>query len=99
MVEDTDEQLIFFKDRDAKTGHKSAGSSFFGYKTHLAMSEERIITAAVVTSGEKRRFRIAKITANKPGQRDGSRCHYWRCGLYSGKENLKIASEQNIKIV
>jgi hypothetical protein len=53
MVEDTDEQLIFSKDRDAKTGHKSAESSFFGYKTHLAMSEERIITAAVVTSGEK----------------------------------------------
>jgi hypothetical protein len=30
-----------------------ADSSFFGYKTHLAMTEERIITAAVVTSGEK----------------------------------------------
>ena len=28
-------------------------SSFFGYKPHIAMSDERIITAAVVTSGEK----------------------------------------------
>ena len=44
------------KDRDARTGHKSADSSFFGYKTHLAMTEERIITAAVVTSGEKGRL-------------------------------------------
>src|SRR5699024_12604657 len=26
---------------------------FFGYKTHIAMSEERIITAATVTTGEK----------------------------------------------
>src|SRR5665254_17168 len=26
---------------------------FFGYKTHLAMSEERIITAATITTGEK----------------------------------------------
>ena len=25
----------------------------FGYKTHLAMTEERIITAAIVTTGEK----------------------------------------------
>jgi len=40
-------------DSDARVGHKTAESSFFGYKTHLAMSEERIITAAVVTSGEK----------------------------------------------
>ena len=28
MVEDTEKQLIFSKDRDAKTGHKSAESSF-----------------------------------------------------------------------
>ena len=52
-VEDTHENLILSKDSDAKTGHKSAESSFFGYKTHIAMTEERIITAAVVTSGEK----------------------------------------------
>ena len=30
-------------DEDAKTGHKTADTSFFGYKTHLAMTEERII--------------------------------------------------------
>eukprot|EP01042_Synura_sphagnicola_P009787 gene9787-12561_t len=52
-VEDTQENYTLSKDRDAKTGHKSADSSFFGYKTHLAMTEERIITAAIVTSGEK----------------------------------------------
>src|SRR5882762_10893736 len=52
-VEDTQENYMLSKDRDARTGHKSADSSFFGYKTHLAMTEERIITAAVVTSGEK----------------------------------------------
>jgi hypothetical protein len=34
-------------------GHKTADSSFFGYKTHIAMTEERIITAAVITTGEK----------------------------------------------
>lgn len=41
------------RDGDARTGHKTADTSFFGYKTHIAMSEERIITAATVTSGEK----------------------------------------------
>src|SRR5699024_1435963 len=38
---------------DAKIGHKTKDTSFFGYKTHIAMSEERIITAATVTTGEK----------------------------------------------
>ena len=41
------------KDEDARVGHKTADTSFFGYKTHIAMTEERIITAATITSGEK----------------------------------------------
>lgn len=46
-VEDTQENYTISKDVDAKIGHKTADSSFFGYKTHLAMTEERIIAAAV----------------------------------------------------
>lgn len=52
-INDDVEYLETSKDRDAKTGHKTADSSFFGYKTHIAMTEERIITAATITSGEK----------------------------------------------
>jgi hypothetical protein len=51
-VADDIEQLQYMNDQDAKVGHKTADSSFFGYKTHLAMSEERIITAATITTGE-----------------------------------------------
>ncbi|SEB90308.1 Transposase [Paenibacillus sp. GP183] len=52
-VADDLEQLRISEDQDARVGHKSADSSFFGYKTYIAMTEERIITAAVVTTGEK----------------------------------------------
>ena len=52
-VNDDLEQLELSKDQDARVGHKTYDTSFFGYKTHLAMTEERIITAATVTSGEK----------------------------------------------
>ena len=52
-VADDIEHLLISEDKDAKVGHKTADSSFFGYKTHVAMSEERIITAATVTTGEK----------------------------------------------
>ncbi|WP_419875184.1 IS1182 family transposase [Candidatus Pristimantibacillus sp. PTI5] len=52
-IADDVEQLRLAADPDARVGHKSADSAFFGYKTHLAMSEERMITAAVITTGEK----------------------------------------------
>ncbi|WP_407314218.1 transposase [Desulfosporosinus sp. SB140] len=52
-ITDDLEHLRISEDQDAMVGHKSANSSFFGYKTHIAMTEERMITAAVVTTGEK----------------------------------------------
>jgi hypothetical protein len=98
-VEDTQENLTLSKDTDAKIGHKSAESSFFGYKTHLAMTEERIITAAVVTSGEKgdgpelpKLLEISQENGIDVDTIIGD-------AAYSGKENLKIANEQNIKVV
>ena len=98
-VEDTQENLTLSKDTDAKIGHKSAESSFFGYKTHLAMTEERIITAAVVTSGEKgdgpelpKLLEISQENGIDVETIIGD-------AAYSGKENLKITSEQNIKVV
>lgn len=98
-VEDTKENYTLSKDKDAKIGHKSADSSFFGYKTHIAMSEERIITAAIVTSGEKgdgpelpKLIEISKSNGIEVETVIGD-------GAYSGKENLSIAKEQNIQVV
>lgn len=98
-VEDTQENIVLSKDEDAKTGHKSADSSFFGYKTHLAMTEERIITAAVVTSGEKgdgpelpKLLEISQENGIEVDTIIGD-------AAYSGKENIELTSEQNIKIV
>jgi hypothetical protein len=98
-IEDAQENLTLSKDTDAKTGHKSAESSFFGYKTHLAMTEERIITAAVVTSGEKgdgpelpELLEISQENGIHVDTIIGD-------AAYSGKENIKLTGEQNIKIV
>src|SRR5699024_3917427 len=52
-VNDEIEHLTISENEEAKIGHKTKDTSFFGYKTHIAMSEERIITAATVTTGEK----------------------------------------------
>lgn len=52
-LSDIEDHYVASKDEDARVGHKSEDNAFFGYKTHIAMSDERIITAATVTSGEK----------------------------------------------
>lgn len=98
-VEDTKENYTLSKDKDARTGHKTADSSFFGYKTHLAMTEERIITAAVVTSGEKgdgpelpRLLEISQNNGIEVNTIIGD-------AAYSGKENLAIAAGQDINVV
>lgn len=53
VLSDIEDHYVTSKDGDARMGHKSTDDSFFGYKTHIAMSDERIITAATVTFGEK----------------------------------------------
>ncbi len=98
-VEDTQDHCVLSKDTDARIGHKSADSPFFGYKTHIAMSEEPIITAAVVTSGEKgdgpKLPELLEISQQNGIDVDtviGD-------AAYSGKDNLKLTQKQGIKIV
>lgn len=98
-VEDTYDHYTLSKDEDARTGHKSEDSSFFGYKTHIAMTEERIITAAVITSGEKgdgpQLSRMIEQSQQNGMDIDtviGDRA-------YSGKNNLELSKGQNIKLV
>ena len=52
-LEDDINHIQACADADARIGHKSVDTSFFGYKTHIAMTEERIITAATINTGEK----------------------------------------------
>jgi transposase len=98
-IEDTRDHYTLSKDPDARTGHKTADTSFFGFKTHIAMTEERIITAAVVTSGEKGDGpELPALLA--ASQENGIEVNtIIGDAAYSGKENLELASGQDIKIV
>lgn len=98
-IEDTQDHYTVSKDKDARTGHKSEDSSFFGYKTHLAITEERIITAAVVTSAEKGDGPQLPQLIEQSRQNGMTIDTVIGDGAYSGKENLKLANQDNIKIV
>lgn len=99
IIEDTEEQLEYSKDNDAKVGHKTADTSFFGFKTHIMMSEERIITAANVTSGEKTDGKELTSLIEKT-QKNGIELEaIVGDGAYSEKDNLEYCSKNGIKNV
>lgn len=98
-VEDDLEQLSLSKDEDAKVGHKTADTSFLGYKTHIAMSEERIITAAVVTSGEKHDAKQLQSLVEKSKIAGIEVENIIGDAAYSEKENIDYANGEEINLV
>jgi IS5 family transposase len=99
IVEDYHDHLEFSNDPDARIGHKTADSSFFGYKTHIAMNEERIITAAVVTTGEKNDGKYLQTLIEK--SRDTGMVIDTVIGdtAYSEKENIQYANGNELQLI
>ena len=99
LVFDTNEELQYCADQDAKEGHKTCDSSFFGYKTHIAMTPERIITAATVTTGEKHDGKELKTLVEKTIANGIDVESVVGDGAYSEKENIDYTKENDIKLV
>lgn len=94
-LEDIEDHYTTSKDEDARIGHKSEDSSFFGYKTHLAMSDERIITAAVVTSGEKGDGPQLKELVEQSRNNGMEVDTVIGDTAYSGKDNLILSEDKD----
>lgn len=99
VIEDYDTKLSYSSDPDARVGHKSADSSFFGFKTHIAMSDERIITAAVVTTGEMNDGQFFKELIEKSKETGMEIDTVLGDTAYSSKENLSYAKDEEIQLV
>ncbi len=87
------------EDKDAKVGHKTADSSFFGYKTHIAMSEERIITATTVTTGEKNDGKQLETLIEKSIKAGMKVETVIGDAAYSEKGNIEYTKENEIELV
>lgn len=96
-VDDIKDHFTTSVDRDARIGHKSKDSSFFGYKTHIAMLPERVIVAATVTIGEKGDGPELEGPVRKSKANGVEVDVVVGDAAYSGKENIKIASEESIE--
>lgn len=98
-VSDNSGHLQTSMDTDAKTGHKTADTSFFGYKTHIAMTEERIITAAVITSGEKTDGKEPGALVEKSQKAGVEIENVVGDKAYSSRENIEAAKEGNYHLI
>ena len=99
VVEDFTEQLHFSADPDARVGHKTADSSFFDFKTHIALSDERLITAAIVTTGEKSDGKYLQELIEKSQDTGMEIETVIGDTAYSEKDNIRYAKKNNLELV
>jgi transposase len=93
MIDDNLEHIKLSADEGAKVGHKSADTEFFGFKTHLAMTEEGIITAATITSGEKADGKELAALVEKSRNAGADVDTVIGDSAYSEKDNLDYAKD------
>ena len=98
-LEDIQDHYTTSKDKDARIGHKTRDDHFFGYKSHIAMTPERIITAATVTSGERGDGPQLPELVEKSRQNGIEVDTVIGDTAYSGDSNLKKAKEEGYRIV
>ncbi|WP_031305641.1 IS1182 family transposase [Brevibacillus panacihumi] len=100
-----DERLLANKgimsaiDPDARFGWKSNTKSFFGYKEHIAMTEEEIITAVEVTEGSSDDGKQFKELLNQTLDAGIEVHEVIADTAYSGKDNLEEMKSKQIQPV
>lgn len=87
------------QDIDAKQGYKSEDNDFFGYKSHVAMTKERIVTGLEITSGEAPDGKFLPNLVEKSEQAGIEVKEVIGDKAYSGKENLTYGKSKGIKII
>jgi IS5 family transposase len=86
-------------DKDARRGYKSEDSSYFGYKNHLAMTPERIIVGAVVTTGEKPDGKQLETLVEQAKTNGIEVDTVVGDAAYSEKDNIESCGKEKIKLV
>lgn len=85
----------YSRDEDARTGHKTKDTSFFGYKLHLGMSYSGIVVSAVTTSGQVNEGEQLPKLVEKARLNGMDAKTVIGDTAYSGKDNLKLANQKD----
>lgn len=85
-------------DEDARFGHKTSTTTFFGYKTHIAMSEDRIITGLEVTDGSKPDGAQLPILLEKSKQNGVAVSEIVGDMAYVSDDNLAVCKKTDVEL-
>jgi hypothetical protein len=99
LEDDKIKEIQSYVDEDAKLGFKSEHNSFFGYKTHIAMTEERIITGLEVTTGEAPDGEYLETLVEQSEKNGVIIEEIAGDTAYSSKSNLEYTKEKEIKLI
>jgi len=86
-------------DKDARQGYKSEDNDFFGYKNHVAMTPERIVTGLEVTSGEAPDGKYMQSLVEKSKEAGIEVKEVIGDKAYSERANLEYGKENDIAII
>jgi IS5 family transposase len=92
-------ELQSANDEDAKIGHKSEDNDFFGYKNHIAMTEEGIITGLSVTNGTAADNKEFENIINQTLETGVEVNDVAGDKAYSTSDILKFGIDKNINII
>lgn len=99
IVDDIENEKIISADKNAKIGHKTATTSFFGYKFHLGICEEGFIVCGKVTSGEKGDGKLLGTLIQQAKDNGMTVKTVIGDKAYSGKRNIRLAEAEGFKLV
>jgi transposase len=99
FAEDSSDMYFASCDKDAAPGYKSEDNSFFGYKSHIAMNEDRIITAAVVTPGNEADGKQFSKLVDKTKENGLIPDTVLADGAYSSKENYTDSIKKEVTLI
>ena len=99
LKNETYQTILSLSDPEAKMGYKSKTEAFAGYKSHVAITEERLITAIEVTTGEVSDGKYLKTLVEKSKKNGIEVKEVLADAAYSSKENLGYMEQENITAV
>ena len=99
ILQDVIELNQVSKEKDAKIGYKSSDNSFFGFKSHIAITQERLIVTATVTTGDRHDGKELK-TLIENAQKSGLEIDSVVGDMaYSEKSNIEYCKEKSIDLI
>jgi IS5 family transposase len=86
-------------DNDATIGHKSIDTSYFGYKSHIAITDERMISAIEVTTGKSHDTNELTKLIEKSKANGIDVAEVIGDKAYSSKGNIDYCEKGEIKLI